>query len=101
MNKAKKPWDGGHHQNYGKGGENGIDYCVRCGRKIKDDEEVVGLELNSHTGEWAEHNNRTLDGGTWGAQSQGWFNFGATCARRTMNEQHDRKMAEMRARRTA
>ena len=86
MSKARKPWNGALHQNYGKGGENGIDYCARCGRKIKDDEKTVALELNSHTMEWADHNSLALAGDSWGEQSQGWFKFGATCAIRTMEE---------------
>ena len=96
-NEAKgKTWNGVHHANYSKGNAD-VDYCVRCGKRVKVDEESVSLELNSHTNEWR-------DGGMTqfpAAESQGWFMFGTTCARRTLKEQHDRKMDAMRTRRGA
>lgn len=99
-----KTWDGSHHKNYGKGGDSGVDYCVRCGRRIRDDEETVSLELNSATGEYAEMNPRVSSANEYsnfGADSQGWFPFGKTCAARTMEEQRQRRLAEMKSRRSA
>ena len=51
--------------------------CERCGVQL-DPETLVWLELNCHTGEWAEPGSQP-----WSdtEQSQGCFPFGRACAK--------------------
>lgn len=55
--------------------ESRIQYCQRCGERIKPGREVW-LEMNSRTGTY----HRTEDE-VPASESQGWFPFGAACAK--------------------
>ena len=54
-------------------------YCERCGEELRRDR-VVSLELSNTT------NLYHLDGIPEGEVSQGWFDFGASCAKAVIKE---------------
>jgi hypothetical protein len=58
-----------------------IHYCTECGQDL-DSSKAVWLELNSHTGRWSRS-----DGECPASESQGWFIFGAACAKKVLREQ--------------
>lgn len=73
-----KTWDGAHHQNANRTDK---ECCARCGKEIKG--KGHWLELNSANGSYRDETMPTFPD----SESQGWFEFGDDCAKRTLDEQ--------------